>query len=169
MGKSTSNITPIANAQRRAGIGAADRRKVAEKLSEVLEGVYSLLLRTQMVHWNVRGASFHGVHILTEQQYKTLFEAIDIIAERILSLGFGVPAKNGAIIAPTSAPFDPKETADGMLERLAAEHEACARTARETAEIADEADDLVTADMLTDRLAEHEKAIWMLRSQMSRQ
>ena len=85
MGKSTSNITPIANAQRRAGIGAADRRKVAEKLSEVLEGVYSLLLRTQMVHWNVRGASFHGVHILTEQQYKTLFEAIDIIAERIES------------------------------------------------------------------------------------
>ena len=38
---------------------------------------------------------------------------------------------------------------------------------REALEIADEHDDIVTVDLLTRRLGEHEKNVWMLRMQIA--
>lgn len=165
MAKTASNIAPIDDVKTAgAGIEPAARAAIAEQLSGVLEDTYSLLIRTQIVHWNVRSRSFLSIHELTEKQYTALFAAIDVIAERVLALGFHVPSKQGSVLSPKGLSLDPKADADDMLEILAAENEACARTARDVAEAADEAGDLVTADMLTDRLAELEKAVWMLRA-----
>ena len=47
---------------------------------------------------------------------------------------------------------------------LAEGHEAVARTARSIFPLADAANDEPTADLLTQRLAVHEMAAWMLRS-----
>jgi starvation-inducible DNA-binding protein len=55
-------------------------------------------------------------------------------------------------------------TAEAMVEDLIAEHESATRNMRKAAIDADEGDDLVTTDMLTDRLSFHEKAIWMLNA-----
>jgi starvation-inducible DNA-binding protein len=47
---------------------------------------------------------------------------------------------------------------------LIEDHEAIARSFRETVEMAEGAGDVATADLLTGRLHEHEKAVWMLRA-----
>ena len=52
-------------------------------------------------------------------------------------------------------------------DQLVKDHEKLSRRMREIAKQADEAGDLVTADMLTQRLTFHEKAIWMLRATVS--
>ena len=55
-------------------------------------------------------------------------------------------------------------SAEGMVGQLVKDHETLSRRLREVAQDADEAGDLVTADLLTQRLTFHEKAIWMLRA-----
>jgi starvation-inducible DNA-binding protein len=51
-----------------------------------------------------------------------------------------------------------------MIAELLRDHETTARTARAALVIARTAVDAPTEDLLTQRLAAHEKAAWMLRS-----
>ena len=50
------------------------------------------------------------------------------------------------------------------IKILVADHETISRTFREAVHAAEDADDIVTADMLTQRIQFHEEAAWMLRS-----
>jgi starvation-inducible DNA-binding protein len=61
------------------------------------------------------------------------------------------------------APSKPPKALE-MVRLLAEGHEAVARTARSIFPLADAANDEPTADLLTQRLAAHEMAAWMLRS-----
>jgi starvation-inducible DNA-binding protein len=54
-----------------------------------------------------------------------------------------------------------------MVADLIKDHEAASRQIRELGEKAGDAGDLVTEDMLTERLTFHEKALWMLKSIIS--
>ncbi|ODN71406.1 Dps family protein [Methylobrevis pamukkalensis] len=168
MKSGSANISPISRTDVvKTGLEPSDREKIAESLSAVLEDTYSLLVKTQIVHWNVRSAAFLSIHELTETQYNELFGAIDVIAERILALGFHVPSKQGHVLSPTGEAVDPEASANDMLELLAGIHEACANRARDAAEDAEEMRDFVTHDLLTERIGAHEKAIWMLRAHIS--
>ena len=51
-----------------------------------------------------------------------------------------------------------------MVSQLVEGQEAVARTARGLLTVAERCDDLVTLDLLTQRMQVHEKAAWMLRS-----
>lgn len=147
------------------GLEKRDRSEVSKNLVEVLADTYTLLLKTHVYHWNVVGPLFVPLHELTEAHYKDLFDAADAIAERIRSLGHPAPLSFRQLL-PNSAVEE--ETADRsaeqMVARLVADHEKMVKRLREAALAADEVDDLVTTDLLTTRLAFHEKAIWMLRA-----
>lgn len=149
----------------KTGLTDKYREEMAVTLSDILVSSYNLLIKTHVYHWNVVGPLFRSLHLLTEEQYQTIFEATDIIAERIRALGHTAPAEmgNAAKFAPT-APSVKNATAKAMVEDLIADHEATVRAMREAGKTADENGDLVTSDMLTDRLTFHEKALWMLRA-----
>ncbi len=51
-----------------------------------------------------------------------------------------------------------------MVRQLVVGNEAVCRTARKVLDVADDADDDPTEDLLTQRLQIHEKNAWMLRS-----
>lgn len=145
------------------GISDSARADIAAALQSVLGSTYRLLVKTQIHHWNVVGPLFHPIHVLTEQHYDDMFAAIDTIAERIRALGH-----------PTAAPVIGTEkgavatmNAQELLADLVADHESLCREMREAADTADEAGDLVTNDMLVERLTFHEKAIWMLRAMLA--
>lgn len=57
-----------------------------------------------------------------------------------------------------------KQTAEQAVMMLCADHEMAACTFREATRMATDCDDVVTADLLTERMGVHEKAAWMLRS-----
>ncbi|MFN3868090.1 MAG: Dps family protein [Hyphomicrobiaceae bacterium] len=163
-----SNASPRAVAKPVAldtGIAKKDRSTVASELVDVLADTYTLLVKTHVYHWNVVGPLFIPFHELTEAHYKNLFEAADVIAERIRSLGHPAPL-GFAELLPKSAVEEEtsKRSAEGMVTHLIADHEKMVKRLRQAAIAADEVDDLVTADLLTQRLAFHEKAIWMLRA-----
>lgn len=149
------------------GLADADRRKIASGLSEVLAGTYRLLIKSHIYHWNVVGPLFHPLHVLTEEHYDALFEATDIVAERIRALGYHAPVEGRSIDTAIELKA-PGRSAEEMVRDLIADHEEAVRRMREIGTQADEMDDLVTADMLTDRLTFHEKALWMLRAIVSK-
>lgn len=146
------------------GLSDADRKEIATGLSEILVGTYRLLIKTHIYHWNVVGPLFHSIHVLTEEQYNALFEATDIIAERVRALGHHAPILAGKGLDTSIELKASGRSALEMVEDLVADHEEAVRQMRDVGKQADEKGDLVTADMLTAQLTFHEKALWMLRA-----
>lgn len=60
---------------------------ISDGLADALTDTYRLLFKTHTCHWNVEGPLFFSIHNLTEEQNKDMFEAADVIAERIRALG----------------------------------------------------------------------------------
>jgi len=150
------------------GIPEAQRVAIADELAKVLADTYTLYLKTHNYHWNVTGPMFNTLHLMFETQYTELWAAVDLIAERIRSLGEFAPGSYAQFAELTSiAEADGVPSADDMVRDLVKGHEAVARTARAAFAVADEANDQPTADLLTQRLEVHEKTAWMLRSMAS--
>jgi starvation-inducible DNA-binding protein len=151
------------------GISAAGRKDIAAGLSRVLADTYTLYLKTHNYHWNVTGPQFNDLHAMFMVQYTELWNAVDLIAERIRSLGHFAPGSYKAFSDLSSIKEeDGVPPATKMLENLLAGHETVARTCRDTFPAAEKAGDQPTMDLLTQRLQVHEKTAWMLRSILGR-
>lgn len=147
------------------GIHEKDRARIADGLSHLVADTATLYFKTHGYHWNVTGPLFSSLHNLFEEQYRELYGSIDVIAERIRALGHRAPGSYRELAKLTSVPeADGTPDATAMVEDLALGHEQVARTAREVLTVADQANDQPTVDLLSSRLAAHEKAAWMLRS-----
>lgn len=149
------------------GIPEDKRNAIANGLKKLLADTYTLYLKTHGYHWNVTGQMFNSLHIMFMEQYTELWNSIDIIAERIRSLGSFAPSGYAAFSKLTGIKEDadvPK--ASDMLRNLVEAHETVIRTAREVLPLADDGHDEATVDLLTQRLDIHEKTAWMLRANL---
>jgi starvation-inducible DNA-binding protein len=145
-----------------------DVQRVADGLSNVLADTFILYMKTHNFHWNVTGPMFQTLHLMFEEQYNELWLAVDAIAERIRSLGFTAPGSYGEFTRLTYLQEEPAASnATEMIAELLRDHETAARTARSTLAVARTAVDAPTEDLLTQRLAAHQKAAWMLRSMLA--
>ncbi len=147
------------------GIKEKDRLKIVDGLSKLLADTYTLYLKTHNFHWNVTGPMFQTLHLMFETQYTSLWTNVDLIAERIRSLD--------AVAPGTYAEFSKLATiretagvpgAQDMIRILLEGHEIATRTARKAFPAAEKGDDQPTMDLLTQRMQDHEKTAWMLRS-----
>jgi starvation-inducible DNA-binding protein len=147
------------------GISENDRKAVAAELSQLLADTYTLYLKSHNYHWNVTGPMFQTLHLMFEGHYTEMWAAVDIVAERIRSLGEPAPgtyaefSKMSSIDERVGVP----EALD-MVRDLVDGHEAVIRTARGLVTTAESAGDPATADLATQRIEIHEKTAWMLRS-----
>ena len=149
------------------GISEEDRKAIAEGLGKVLADTYTLYLKTHNFHWNVTGPHFAALHTLFEEQYTELAAAVDEVAERIRMLGQPAPGTYKAFAERTSLTEEEGVPSwEKMIEQLVADNEATARTIRSVFPTAEAGNDEATLDLLTERLAAHEKAAWMLRSHL---
>lgn len=163
-----ATVAQISDIPVNIGIPEDQRREIAEGLSRLLADTYTLYLKTHNFHWNVTGPMFNTLHLMFETQYTELATAVDMIAERIRSLGFPAPGSYAAYAALSSIPeAEGVPSAEDMIRQLAEGQETVVRTAREVFPAADEANDESTADLLTQRMQLHEKNAWMLRSMLA--
>lgn len=147
------------------GISHEQREAIAKGLSCLLADSYTLYLMTHNFHWNVKGPMFNALHAMFMTQYTEQWNALDMIAERIRSLGFPAPGTYKEFVALASIKeVDGVPKALEMVRYLVAAQEATARTARRLLPLTDEANDQPSADLLTQRMDVHEKTAWMLRS-----
>ncbi len=139
--------------------------QMADSLNQVLADSYALMSLTHLAHWNIEGAGFFALHTAFQTQYEELFTAVDEIAERIRALGvyalgglgaFAKVAKMKEFAAPISQ-ADYVRALIGANEKLVAD----AEVARD---LAGQANDPESQDLMIGRITLHQKTIWMLRS-----
>jgi starvation-inducible DNA-binding protein len=150
-----------------SGLSEQERAGTAAGLAEFLADTFNLYIKTHYFHWNVTGPRFRELHLMFEEEYNELWQAVDLIAERIRALGAVAPGTYRDFSRLSSIP-EPEGVppADAMVEELLRGHEAVARTGRKVFATAEGAGDQVTMDLLTERLQVHEKTAWMLRSML---
>jgi starvation-inducible DNA-binding protein len=147
------------------GIEDKARQEIAGHLDQFLADTYTLYLKSQNYHWNVTGPMFRSLHLMFEEHYIELRDAVDAIAERIRALGYPSPGSFAEFSRLTQIP-EGKGTEDAMemVRNLASGHEAAARSARAVVAVAEPAGDVATVDLATVRIEVHEKTAWMLRA-----
>ncbi len=149
------------------GIDKAARKDIVAELRKVLAETYALYGKTHSYHWNVTGPRFHALHTMFEAQYRELWAALDVIAERLRALGAFAPTSTTDMAALATIPLDNDVPgAEEMIRNLAAGHETVSRSAKSALKVAEAHDDASTADLLTARATIAEKTAWMLRSSM---
>ena len=147
------------------GINDKDRAAIAAGLSGLLADSYTLYLMTHNFHWNVTGPMFNTLHLMFMGQYTEQWNALDLIAERIRSLGHPAPGTYKEFVKLASIKeVEEVPKATDMIRLLVSAQEATARTARKLFPAVEKANDQPTMDLLTQRLEVHEKTAWMLRS-----
>ncbi len=149
----------------RTNVERHDREVLSELLGRALASTYVLYHKTHAFHWNVTGPLFYAVHNLTDAQYKDMAEAVDQIAERVRAIGFPTPIGLSRY-ARESMVEDVLEFPDTgtMVQQLARDHQTLAEQLREIVKVAEDADDVYTADLLTSRIGFHEESAWMLNA-----
>ena len=139
------------------------------KLNRVLDALQHLLADFQVyytnlrgLHWNIRGRGFFTLHEKFETLYNDTAEKIDEIAERILMLG-GVPENRFSEYLKGSCVKEVGEVSCGheAVEIVLDTYKILIEKERKLIDLANAANDAVTADMLTGYLKEQEKMVWM--------
>ena len=145
--------------------GVSKSAWISNALTGVLSDSVLLMVKTQSYHWNIVGPLFVPIHELTERLYTDLFEAVDVLAERIRALGELAPLSVTDMISQSQLTEEEKQrSGQEMIEQLISDNEALVRRLRETAALAARHGDGATEDLMNSRMGEHEKAIWMLRA-----
>lgn len=135
-----------------------------DALKNVLGQTFRLYVQTHGYHWNVEGPGFRQLHAVFEEQYRNLWDALDEIAERIRALGAYAPGSVSDLMALAGEEAAAPQSADDMVAKLIAAHDRIAVVLRDAIATAGEAGDEVSTGLLTDRLAWHEKELWMMKA-----
>ena len=146
----------------KANIGLTDGNShaVATELNKLLADEYVLYTKTRNAHWNVEGADFYNKHLFFETQYEQLDEIIDNVAERIRAIGHYSNATLKAFLSTThlTEKSSEKNTSDGFIKELLADHESIIIHLRENINLfANTYNDAGSSDFITGLLEQHEK------------
>lgn len=138
---------------------------IIKRLEVTLADTYALYLKTQNYHWHVKGPQFKSLHELFEMQYSELASAVDQVAERILMMGHRAPATFTELNnLKTIKDGDSSLSANQMVSELAEDHRILVRDLNQAIKMAQENNDEGSVSLLSERIAAHEKAHWMLSS-----
>lgn len=144
----------------------AKQSKLHEKLNIYLANQQIMFIKLHNLHWYVKGASFFTLHSKLEDLYEATSKVIDDVAERMLALGLAPVASMKKALSLSAVkelddkPISSKETANKLKNDI----EYWIKDTKEIIALAEEDNDVVTADLFTGYLAEYEKLNWMINS-----
>ncbi|TXR75037.1 Dps family protein [Bacillus sp. BF9-10] len=140
-------------------------KQVIEVLNKQVANWSILFTKLHNFHWYVKGPQFFVLHEKFEEFYTEAATHIDEIAERTLAIGGEPVATIKEFLELASIPESTYgETAEGMVEVIMKDYKMMLVELKKGMEIAQEADDEMTSDLLLGIYTELEKHIWMLRA-----
>ena len=155
----------------RIDLPAETRRKIIELLNARLADAIDLGAQAKHAHWNVKGPNFFALHELFDKLAETIEGHIDLIAERITTLGGVARGTVAAVARSTSLPPYPEDIAEGTrhLQALATAFADFGRKVRKGIDEAAELHDADTSDLLTEVSREIDKSLWLLEAHLQAQ
>jgi starvation-inducible DNA-binding protein len=140
---------------------------VIDHLNAELASAIVVALNAKRYHWTVTGPHFRDYHLRFEELYTAADGTVDELAERIRMLG-GVPIHAPAQIEARSKAkvSDPKKDLDAkaMVAEALKNEEKVIASLHQGIELANQAGDPGTADLLTRFVQVHQKEAWFLAS-----
>jgi len=151
------------------GLDSGTREKVCTFLNPILADTMSLRDLYKKSHWQVEGPTFYQLHLLFDEHFKKQSKLIDLIAERIQTLG-GLAVSMAADVADMTRITKPpsgREEVPVIISRLLEAHQAILMDARSKAKEASSLGDLGTNDLLVaDVVRTNEFQSWFLSSHL---
>ena len=143
-----------------------------EELNRILADTQILYSLYKKHHWLMRGLTFYQLHLLLDKHASEQLELIDLMAERIQTLG-GVAVSDPRHVAEiTTVPRPPNgaEEVLAMLSRLLEAHEIVIAKVRDAIETTADDGDAGTNDILTsDVLRTNELQVWFIAEHLVEQ
>ena|ERR1035437_2214873 len=134
-------------------------------LNQVLADTITLRDLYKKCHWQVSGPTFYALHLLFDKHSGEQGELVDLLAERIQTLG-GVSLAMAADVAETTIiprPTRGREDVGAQLSRLLHAHEIILKESRTMARLAAANGDDGTNDILvSDVLRTNELQVWFV-------
>ena len=154
----TLRLVPIA-------LSAEARAESTQLLNRILADSTILHALYKKHHWLVAGPTFYQLHLLFDKHAGEQLELIDLLAERIQSLGgiaVGDP-RHAAELTRIERPPNGAEPVPVMISRLLVAHETVVTAVREAIEATARSSDWGSNDLLmSDVLRRHELQVWFL-------
>jgi starvation-inducible DNA-binding protein len=152
---------------RRLPIALPDRARAesCRLLNEILADTMVFYNLYKKHHWLVAGPTFYQLHLLFDKHAEEQNELVDLIAERVQSLGgvaVGDP-RHAAELTTIERPPDGAEEVAVMIDRTLQAHEVIIRKVRAGIKTTEESGDWGSNDLLmSDVLRRHELQVWFL-------
>ncbi|HYP41346.1 MAG TPA: DNA starvation/stationary phase protection protein [Chloroflexia bacterium] len=141
------------------------REESCELLNQILADSIILFNLYKKHHWLVAGHTFYQLHLLFDKHADEQLELIDLLAERVQSLGgiaIGDP-RHVAEVTKIARPPDGAEEVPAMISRMLEAHEIIIWEAREAIDKTDENKDMGTNDLLASEVLRiNERQVWFL-------
>ncbi|MBA5629689.1 Dps family protein [Moheibacter lacus] len=147
------------------GLKNSTSKELSEDLNVLLANLQVYYQNLRGVHWNIKGEQFFQLHPKFEELYLDAQEKVDLVAERILTLGATPLHTFEDYVAKSSVKVgkNVSETEksvqlvlDSIQELLKIERQILDRSA--------ELDDEGTNSMMSDFISFQEKTAWMLNA-----
>jgi len=150
------------------GLDTSKTKELAEDLNNLLANFQIYYQNLRSIHWNIKGKRFFDLHVKFEELYTDANMKVDVIAERILTLGetplhtFEDYTANAQVPIGKDISQDEKAITlivDSLSELLKIE--------RVILEKSGDANDEGTNSMMGDFIVEQEKTVWMMKAWLS--
>jgi starvation-inducible DNA-binding protein len=148
-------------------IGLPDKARTSSctALNEILADSMVLYSLYKKHHWLVAGPTFYQLHLLFDKHAEEQVEIIDVLAERVQSLGgiaVGDP-RHAAELTTIPRPPDGAEQVQVMIDRTLRAHETIIKKVRAAIKTTEGSEDWGSNDVLmSDVLRRHELQVWFL-------
>jgi starvation-inducible DNA-binding protein len=154
----TTRLLPIALAKEA-------RSDSCRLLNEILADSMVLYALYKKHHWLVAGPTFYQLHLLFDKHAEEQIEIIDLVAERVQSLGgisVGDP-RHAAELTTIDRPPNGAEDVPAMIHRLLNAHETILEKVRAAIDKTEKSGDWGSNDLLmSDVLRRHELQVWFI-------
>src|SRR6186713_1816393 len=139
------------------------RVQITNQLNQLLADTMTLRDLYKKQHWQVAGPTFYQLHLLFDKHAEEQAELVDLLAERVQSLGgiaVGDPRHAAELTTIERAP-DGAEDVPAQITRLLRAHEAIIGKVRDGIDTTEKSKDWGSNDLLMgDVLRRHELQVW---------
>jgi len=150
-------------------LAAEARMESAQLLNAILADSMILYALYKKHHWLVAGPTFYQLHLLFDKHAEEQQELIDLLAERVQSLGgiaVGDP-RHAAELTTIERPPNGAEEVPAMIHRLLDAHEIIVEKVRNAINRTDKNEDWGSNDLLmSDVLRRNELQVWFISAHL---
>lgn len=156
--------------QTKQSLPKKDRAEIVALLSTSLASTTDLFLQLKHAHWNIKGKQFIALHKLFDEIAEEVEDQVDVIAERITSLGGTALGTIQEVVKNTELRTLPTNifTLEDLIEHIVHNFAILSELGRENIDKAEEYGDMATNDLYIDLVRMLDKNQWFLEAHVQK-